>query len=135
MEIKGFDRLREVGFSEDEISHFRREFYSSRPEIRSQILAGTLSEEEVQQLEEQWLNEESRNQISDTNEENEAVSLEGNNFHFAFGMIIGFLLGFISLIWMLDKSFQRKIKLGVLIGLGLNLAFTFVRLSIPMMRL
>lgn len=134
VEIKGFDRLREAGFTEEEVSHFRRDFYSSRPEIRAQILAGTLTEEEVQQYEEQWLNEESRAQSSDTNEENEAVSLEGNNFHFALGMILGFILGFISLVWMIDKSFQRKLKLGVLIGLGLNLSFTFVKLSMPVFK-
>jgi hypothetical protein len=132
---RGFDRLGEMGISSEEIVGLRSQFYNSRPDILVRIRNEQISTSEIHDLEEEWLNEESRNQPNrETDEENEFVAINGSNYHLFFGFCIGFMFGFLSLVWLLDESLQRKFKLGIIGGIGINLSFSLVRYSVPIMR-
>lgn len=58
---QGFDRLRESGFSSAEIMYIRNTFYASRQHLLLRLQQGTVSEGELRQMEEQWMDEEHSN--------------------------------------------------------------------------
>lgn len=93
--LRGFDRLSEMGFSEDEISHFRLQFYANREYDDD-------NGRDFHELEEEWINNHfSPSQLIDEQQrEQEEMRNEGSYEDLLFGMIIGFILGLIMLLWV-----------------------------------
>jgi len=51
----------------------------------------------------------------------------GTRFDFALGLVLGMLLGFISLIWVWQWRVSRRQKMGIMIGIMINVFFSFMR--------
>jgi len=51
----------------------------------------------------------------------------GNNEDFFKGMLMGFLLGIIMLLWLRDKSLPLRMKIGILAGLGISISFALLK--------
>lgn len=93
--LRGFDRLSEMGFTEDEITHFRLQFYANHENDE-------INNTDYHELEEEWINNHfSPSQLIDEQErEQDELRNEGSYEDLFFGMIIGFILGLIMLIWV-----------------------------------
>ncbi|EME30549.1 hypothetical protein Gasu_22190 isoform 1 [Galdieria sulphuraria] len=129
-EYRGLDRLREAGFTEDEIAVLRRQF------ARSQGLNPDHLEEtgDLRDLEERWMADASTHEITVGDLEGGAFTdesvfgeSEGTVHDFVFGLLVGFLLGIIVLVFLLDRGLPRKRKLGILAGVVGNLLFGILR--------
>ncbi|GJQ12387.1 hypothetical protein GpartN1_g4365.t1 [Galdieria partita] len=129
-EYRGLDRLREAGFTEEEIAVLRRQF------ARSQGLNPDHLEDtgDLRELEERWMADASTHEITVGDLEGGAFnddSLFGENegtvHDFVFGLLVGFLLGIIVLVFLLDRGLPRKRKLGILAGVVGNLLFGILR--------
>jgi len=124
VERRGFDRLRELGFTEVEIEEFRAQFYSSR-------LPSMNSTTNVQE-EEDWINSTVDEMTPHTHEEmrqqeQQHIQEEGTYEDLVYGMLMGFWLGLIMLFFLFDSSLPRKTKYGILAGIGCNLSFGILR--------
>lgn len=51
----------------------------------------------------------------------------GTRFDFALGLVLGMLLGFISLIWVWQWRVSRRQKMGIMLGIMINVMFSFMR--------
>lgn len=122
----GFDRLREMGFSEEEVREARRVFYS----VRRSLLRGNESRNELLQLEEEFMA--SANLEGNTQQpQHQQLEQEGSTLDLYVGMLLGFLLGLIMLfVWVEDNKITTKRKCGILIGLGCNLSFSILKLLV-----
>lgn len=94
--LRGFDRLSEMGFSEDEIEHYRMQFYLNYD------LDGVDMDQDFVTLEEEWIsNYISPQQVIDQRVlEQEDIRNEGNYTDLFMGMIAGFIFGLILLLWV-----------------------------------
>jgi len=54
-------------------------------------------------------------------------NMVGNNEDFFKGMLMGFLLGIIMLLWLRDKSLPLRMKIGILAGLGISISFALLK--------
>jgi len=128
--LRGLDRLREMGFNEDEIEQFRLLFYQAhRQRILSAVEAG---EVDLRQLEEEWISssEISREGLEEAQQqEQEYRDTIGTYNDLFWGMVMGFSLGFIMLFWIFDTSLPRRTKYGILAGVGCNISFGLIRLT------
>lgn len=93
---RGFDRLREMGFSEEEIEHYRMEFYANREYDEDDV------NEDLIALEDQWIsNYISPQEIVDQRiVEQQEMRNEGDYQDLFLGMVCGFLLGLLLSIWV-----------------------------------
>ncbi|GAA5799570.1 hypothetical protein HPULCUR_004986 [Helicostylum pulchrum] len=93
----GFDRLRESGFTEEDIRNIRTQFHR---------LHGTPFEEgpteEARNLEEQWM-------------DNTGETLpDGRTYkEMMWGLMLGFFLGIICLFWFRESVFSRRHQMGI----------------------
>lgn len=55
--------------------------------------------------------------------DNRFVVREGTSTDFVVGFLIGFLLGIISLICLVNTSYSRRQRLGIIVGVALNFGF------------
>lgn len=132
--LRGLDRLRETGFTEAEIDQFRQQFRASR----AQAYGTGGNADQGLLMEEQWM-EETINASSFSREQGEASfgayedsygsTAEGTYKDLLIGMVMGFLLGLITLFWLYDAALPRKTKYGILAGIGCNISFGIIRIS------
>lgn len=135
----GFDRLRNLGFSDEEIELLRQQFQNTyghrlnnnnnnnnNTDIDDEIDIGNNNNNDnnintdVRQLEEQWMendvNDETFNSIPITNLE--------NNKDLLIGISIGFTLGLFSfLLLRLDGLFNNRQKMSMYAGIFINIIF------------
>eukprot|EP00727_Mastigamoeba_balamuthi_P013341 m51a1_g863 hypothetical protein (218) ;mRNA; f:810383-811131 len=120
---RGFDRLLDMGFSQEDVSQFRELLREQRGESD---LSG---EEHINyEAEEQWMAN-STHAIEQMRDER--VSPAGSACELAFGMALGSLLGVIVLFWLWDGSLSVRVKLGIIIGVSIHLIFSFARPTTP----
>jgi len=124
---RGFDRLRAMGFTEEEVLAVRTQF------VQAHIAAhgAAPSSETLTQLEENWIEHElspEDRQVAAAHAV-EHTQREGSAAQLFSGMLAGFVLGLAALFWLWDSSLTRQGKFGLLTGLGLNLSFGLIRLS------
>jgi hypothetical protein len=140
---RGFDRLREAGFDEQDVLFIRNQFYNSRPHLLTQLQQGRITGEDLRELEEEWMNEDDpqggMQNVEATSQNNNQVQVnqeaqiyyEGNNFHMYAGILLGFFLGFVVLLLLLEKILPRRMKYGILAGISCNCCFALIRFFMP----
>lgn len=130
-----FGRLSQAGFSEDEIRLIRRHFQRMRREARQrqQVREG----EEVQRVEEQ--NEEEDEGVAGRTTRRGpdprmvlTSGVEGTNADFLMGCVLGYLLGIIVLVLLLDSNASRRWRVGLIAGVATNFAFGILRSSLSL---
>ncbi len=125
-ELRGFDRLRGLGMSATEIEQLRQQFHSHRyftPSYHLHYLTHTISDTDasyLQHLEEEWINTDVSTETGTPNTTSlaqwfSAVSINEVPRHFVVeeeatpvgstedlfkGIVMGFLLGIIMLLWV-----------------------------------
>ncbi|KAL0489044.1 hypothetical protein AKO1_013479 [Acrasis kona] len=140
--VRGFDRLRESGFNEEEVLFFRNQFYASRQNLLQQFQQGSITGDDLRELEEEWMNEDDPNSgnqhldpsATDNNTQanlDAQTYLEGNNYHMYAGILLGFFLGFVMLLLLLEKLVPRRFKYGVLAGISCNICFALIKFFMP----
>eukprot|EP01116_Phalansterium_solitarium_P019694 TRINITY_DN55_c0_g2_i3.p2 TRINITY_DN55_c0_g2~~TRINITY_DN55_c0_g2_i3.p2 ORF type:complete len:299 (+),score=85.46 TRINITY_DN55_c0_g2_i3:97-897(+) len=155
-ELRGFDRLRDYGFAPDEIQAARTQFHQHRM-MSNGYLTTTSDARELQELEEQWINQEvavatpssavsvdvprdaaaassshpslAHHAAAAAVEVHDEQQAAVGNFEDLFkGMMMGFALGFLMLLWIPDRSLPIRTKYGIVAGLGISFTFGFIRL-------
>ncbi|KAF9291258.1 hypothetical protein BGZ68_004574 [Mortierella alpina] len=125
----GFDRLREAGFSEDEIRSIRRQFHASRGTVTSTVgangIAVGLDQDEdasarARRIEEEWIDQHGAETLPD--------GLEGSYGEMVLGLMLGFFMGLIALFWFKEATFSRRQQMGIFAGLMINLGFGVLHL-------
>lgn len=117
----GFDRLRSVGFSEEEIELLRQRFRSTYGDLE-ELSRGNDEARDIRQLEEQWME-------TGANEENDQLGSVGianykHNTDLLVGLVVGCVLGVFSLLLMKqDGLFNKRQKMAMVGGLLMNLCF------------
>lgn len=54
---------------------------------------------------------------------------EGENTDLLLGLVVGVMLGFVAGLCLVERGLSQRMKLGILLGLTLNLSFAMLRLS------
>ncbi|KAG0275779.1 hypothetical protein BGZ95_008374 [Linnemannia exigua] len=125
----GFDRLREAGFSEDEIRSIRRQFHASRGTITSTVgengIAVGLDQDEdasarARRIEEEWIDQHGAETLPE--------GLEGSYGEMVWGLMLGFFMGLIVLFWFKEATFSRRQQMGIIAGLMINVGFGVLHL-------
>ncbi|KAF9977251.1 hypothetical protein BGZ65_007474 [Modicella reniformis] len=107
----GFDRLREAGFSEDEIRSIRRQFHASRGTTtvgENGIEVGPDQDEDASErarrIEEEWIDQHGAETLPE--------GLEGSYGEMVWGLMLGFFMGLIVLFWFKEATFSRRQQMG-----------------------
>ncbi|KAH8921754.1 hypothetical protein BT69DRAFT_1320591 [Atractiella rhizophila] len=118
----GFDRLREAGFSEEDIDSMRRDFRRAR----GQEIDGAAEDDEetARALEEQWLDSFSSNQ--DLNQE----TSQGAYTSILWGSTLGFFIPFLPILFFRHGIFSTRLQNGIVLGVIINILFAIVRLIV-----
>ncbi|BGP22661.1 hypothetical protein Rt10032_c08g3530 [Rhodotorula toruloides] len=115
--LQGFDRLRDAGFSEQDIENLRAEFRESRQTEAD-------DEEHQRALEEQWM--------SGMTGQEEAVAGDaagtGHYYSLLKGVCIGFFVPFLPLFFFRTQIFTRRMQIAIILGIIINLGFGILRL-------
>ncbi|BGP29906.1 hypothetical protein JCM10296v2_001658 [Rhodotorula toruloides] len=115
--LQGFDRLRDAGFSEQDIENLRAEFRESRQ-------TEVDDEEHQRALEEQWM--------SGMTGQEEAVAGDsagtGHYYSLLKGVCIGFFVPFLPLFFFRTQIFTRRMQIAIVLGIVVNLGFGVLRL-------
>ncbi|BGO97544.1 uncharacterized protein family UPF0645, transmembrane [Rhodotorula toruloides] len=115
--LQGFDRLRDAGFSEQDIENLRAEFRESRQTEAD-------DEEHQRALEEQWM--------SGMTGQEEAVASDsagtGHYYSLLKGVCIGFFVPFLPLFFFRTQIFTRRMQIAIILGIVVNLGFGILRL-------
>ncbi|GAA5978755.1 hypothetical protein JCM10908_004471 [Rhodotorula pacifica] len=138
--LQGFDRLREAGFSDQDIENLRAEFRAnaassgtsppplpSREEIADESERRTAADEEHQQaMEEQWMSgmtglEEAAGGGSSSGE-------GGHYYSLLKGVCAGFFVPFLPLFFFRTQIFSKRMQIAIVLGIFINLAFGFLRM-------
>jgi hypothetical protein len=109
---RGFDRLTEAGFDQEDVLFIRNQFYASRPHLLTQFQQGRVTGDDLRELEEEWMNEDNLGGMQQVTNEpsNDAIMYyEGTNYHMYGGILLGFFLGFVMLL-LVRLSFQNFTK-------------------------
>ena len=110
---QGFDRLLQLGMSQQDVANFRTEFHA----LRGTDLEDT--PEAARSAEEEWMS----NPVTDG--QDEPLANEGSDYDWIYGALIGFFGGIISLFW-LREVFNRRQQIGLLMGLWANVVIGFL---------
>jgi len=137
-QIRGFDRFRYYGFSDVDIQQLRQQFHAHR--LMSTGFLGNLSNEPNQLLnmEEEWINSEAGSSGEQPNEtvinmppsHEDEESEYGTNEDLVKGIVMGFMLGFIMLLFLPESSLKMRTKVGIITGLSVSISFGILRLII-----
>ncbi|EDO16335.1 hypothetical protein Kpol_1059p25 [Vanderwaltozyma polyspora DSM 70294] len=135
----GFDRLRAVGFSDEEIELFREQFrrtYGNLQQDNEDNEDGNETQNstnDIRQLEEQWMetgvNTETGNPITDNDNFN-AVPIANfkHNKDLLIGMCIGFCFGIFGfLLIKIEGLFNRRQKMSLIAGIMVNIIFSLMK--------
>jgi hypothetical protein len=152
--LRGFERLRAGGVSDEDIEHLRWQLFLNQEDDPS--LLPREGVEDAHDVEERWLRmynvavpgvvgaqQQPRqanaapdppapvipNAVDPTERDD-----EGSYTDMFVGMIMGFTLGLIILLWMRTtpsstSGWTRKKKFGIMAGIGCNISFGLIRLS------
>lgn len=137
-EARGFDRLRNAGFTNEDINQIRSQFTriygdgedendAERQTLAEQgapvpILTG-IGENEMEQLEEQWLSP--TGNLADNN----VGVIGGDYLDDLIGLIIGMFLGVMVLFIIRENGiFSKRQQKSIIGGAGINVAFAIVRM-------
>ncbi|KAG0208381.1 hypothetical protein BGX33_006296 [Mortierella sp. NVP41] len=125
----GFDRLREAGFSEDEIRSIRRQFHASRGTVTSMVgengIAVGLDQDEdasarARRIEEEWIDQHGAETLPE--------GLEGSYGEMVWGLMLGFFMGLIVMFWFKEATFSRRQQMGIIAGMMINIGFGVLHL-------
>lgn len=133
---RGFERLSEAGFSEDEIRMIRRQFRLMRRDVRPRSDRSRENNEDTAR-------EGTEEEEGGGDEEGGRVHLrrtvpglvfasgaEGTNADFLLGCIIGYMVGIMVLVFLLDANATRRWRVGIVAGVATNCAFGILRTSL-----
>ncbi|KAA8909218.1 hypothetical protein TRICI_004608 [Trichomonascus ciferrii] len=116
-ELRGFDRLRATGFTEDDIAQLRQQFTALYG------TSGQQNPEEVARMEDQWI---------DTGVGDGAagdVVLGGDYLDDLLGILTGMFLGVFALLFLKESSlFSNRQQKAVVAGVAVNFSFALLRL-------
>lgn len=117
-ELRGFDRLRDTGFSEDDIAQLRQQFNS---------LYGTTNQEnpeEATRMEDQWMDTGVGAGVGD-------AILGEDHLVNLIAILTGMFLGVFALLFLKEKSvFSYSQQRAVVVGIVVNFSFALLRLMI-----
>ncbi|KAG0047885.1 hypothetical protein BGZ83_007129 [Gryganskiella cystojenkinii] len=122
----GFDRLREAGFSEDEIRSIRRQFHASRGTLTASVGENGIAADDedatarARRIEEEWIDQHGAETLPE--------GLEGSYGEMVWGLMLGFFLGLIALFWFKEATFSRRQQMGIIAGLTINVGFGVLHL-------
>ncbi|KAJ1952628.1 hypothetical protein GGI12_006198 [Dipsacomyces acuminosporus] len=111
---RGFDRLRESGFSDEDIQAIRLQFHR---------VHGTDAddEENAHAIEDSWID----GTAQDTAAE---APIGGSLYQLLGGLLIGYFGGLISLLWIKNTHiFSRQHQIGIVFGVIVNFSFGLIR--------
>lgn len=117
----GFDRLRSVGFSDEEIELLRRQFRATYEDF-DENRDNQGDNNDIRQLEEQWI----ETGATDQNGQFDNLPISNYNYNkdLLIGLVVGCLLGVFSILLLkYGGLFSKRQKLGILVGLVFNVAF------------
>jgi hypothetical protein len=135
-ELRGFDRLRNAGFTDTDINVLRQQFTSMNGGAAAAAagavdrngtgdpiaIPSAVQEEELTRLEEQWIN-------TGVTEDNAANASGNDHLEDLTGLLIGMFLGVMSLLFLKEGGLftarQRRFILG---GVFINFLFALVRM-------
>ncbi|TNY23689.1 DUF2407 C-terminal domain-containing protein [Rhodotorula diobovata] len=124
--LQGFDRLRDAGFSDEEIENLRAEFRETHGAGRGEAEAQAGDEDEHQRaLEEQWMSGMTGMQEAAGGGE---ASATGNYYSLLKGISIGFFVPFLPLFFFRTQLFTKRTQMAIVLGIIINLGFGFLRL-------
>ncbi|WBW73706.1 Golgi Dsc E3 ligase complex subunit Dsc3 [Schizosaccharomyces osmophilus] len=109
--LRGFDRLREAGFTESEISSLRSQFHQARGTNLE-----SLSEDAVREAEDDWI-------------DNGAQTSSADEFDMSYetllaGVMIGFFGGAIACYFLWQRTmFSLRMQLSILVGIICNFVY------------
>ncbi|GAA6029382.1 hypothetical protein JCM8097_003648 [Rhodosporidiobolus ruineniae] len=137
--LQGFDRLREAGFSEEDIENLRSEFRERRgideneEDGTSQAIctfcffkADSTSAgdaEHQRALEEQWMS-------GMTGQEEAAGDASSNGHYISLlkGVCVGFFVPFLPLFFFRSQIFTKRMQIAIVLGICINAVFGVLRL-------
>lgn len=124
----GFDRLASAGFSQEDITALREQFrqlYGDLP--ASNADTDTAEGRDIRQLEERWIDS-SVNEMDEFNSVNAGSSHLGGNEDLLIGILIGCLLGVLSLFLLKEEQlFSKRQRMAIVAGFIVNFSFALVR--------
>ncbi|GAA5954364.1 hypothetical protein JCM3765_004435 [Sporobolomyces pararoseus] len=116
--LQGFDRLREAGFSEEDIENMRAEFRERRG-----VQDGEDDAEHQRALEEQWMS-------GMTGQEEASGDITGTGHYVTLlkGVCVGFFMPFLPLFFFRTQIFSRRMQMAIVLGILINLGYGLLRL-------
>lgn len=125
----GFDRLASAGFSQEDINALREQFrqlYGDLPGGGNDD-DGNGDHRDIRQLEERWIDT-GVNDGDEFNGVNAGSSHLGGNEDLLIGILIGCLLGVISLFLLKEEQlFSKRQRMAIVAGFIVNFSFALVR--------
>ncbi|KAI8092860.1 DUF2407 C-terminal domain-containing protein [Halteromyces radiatus] len=112
--IRGFDRLLNSGFNQEEIRSIRTQFHR----MHQTPYDGQEPTEQLLQFEEQWMDQ--------TGETVPEGTIQGTYKEMMWGLMLGFFLGILCVFWVRESVFTRRHQLGILAGMFLNVSFGYM---------
>ncbi|CCF59219.1 hypothetical protein KAFR_0G01850 [Kazachstania africana CBS 2517] len=135
----GFDRLRSIGFSDEEIELLRSQFRSTYGDVlqNNDVDEGNdvdgsggesdrTSRRNIRELEEQWM----ENGAGDNDERFNSVPIANfkHNKDLLVGLCVGFCFGIFAIIlWKIDGLFNKRQRYCLVAGMIINIMFCLVR--------
>ncbi|CCK68000.1 Dsc3p KNAG_0A03115 [Huiozyma naganishii CBS 8797] len=123
----GFDRLRGLGFSDEEVELLRSQFRATYGDvIETETTGGGTRAEELRRLEEQWMENDA---VADDDRFNAIpASNWRHNWDLLTGISVGFGLGVFSLILLrFDGLFNKRQHMSIVAGVLINFVFWVMR--------
>ncbi|CCD24955.1 Dsc3p NDAI_0E01390 [Naumovozyma dairenensis CBS 421] len=139
----GFDRLRAVGFSEQEVELLRQQFRATYGDLQNENDDYEQNQHpnneqnnnnDIRQLEEQWMESGTNGNngnVFDTNSDRfNSIPITNfkHNKDLLIGIFIGFTFGIFSFLLMkIDGLFNKRQKMSMFAGIMVNIIFCFVK--------
>lgn len=112
-ELRGFDRLRSTGFSDDDIAQLRQQFG------RLYGYGGT--NEDMTNMEEQWIDTGVQDGPAD-------INLGGDYVDDLIGILVGMFLGVLALFFLKENNlFSKRQQKSMVAGILVNFSFALLR--------
>ncbi|GAA5984628.1 hypothetical protein JCM11641_004545 [Rhodosporidiobolus odoratus] len=119
--LQGFDRLREAGFSDEDIDNLRAEFRERRG-----IDGDEEDEDDTEHqraVEEQWMSG-----MTGQEEAGADASTSGHYYSLLKGVCVGFFVPFLPLFFFRSQIFSKRMQMAIVLGIVFNLVFGVLRL-------
>lgn len=127
----GFDRLRGLGFSDEEINLLRQQFHAAYMDEDTGNGNNSNGENDinrVRELEERWMENDVRDDGADEQFNSIPIGNFKHNIDLLIGITIGFTLGIFSLILIRQEGlFNRRQSMAIYAGIMINIVVCFTR--------